>query len=305
MVSYPTAFKTRILNLFGQDGGSWLKALPGLRDSLLERWCLENPSPVSQLSYNYLEYAHSPEYGPVVLKIGFPNRELFTEIQALGVYQGRGGAVRLLDHDLDQGALLLERIQPGGNLTSVSDEEEATRIAARAMLDLRRPVPSGDGFPSMGDWCQGFNRYQHQYRNRSGPVEERLINRAAGLTQELLETPADQFFLHGDLHHGNLLFREDGSWIVIDPKGVTGDFACEVAPYLFNPVPDLIHWPNLPGVLDRRLRILEEVTGQDRHRLEAWSFCRSVLSAIWIVEDSDNYLPYWTEISEIFGRLVK
>ena len=305
MVSYPTAFKTHILKLYGQDGGNWLKALPGLRNSLLERWVLEDTSPINQLSYNYLEYAHSPEYGPVVLKIGFPNRELFTEIQALEVYQGLGGAVRLLDCDLDRGALLLERVNPGYNLTSVSDEVEATRVAAQAMLDLRRPAPNKDFFPSMGDWCDGFNRYQHQYSDGSGPLKENLINRAAGLARELLETPADQVLLHGDLHHGNLLYREDGCWIVIDPKGVTGDFASEIAPYLFNPVPDLIHWPNLPKLLDRRLSILEEVTGLDRHRLEAWSFCRSVLSAIWTVEDGDNYLPYWAEISEIFSRLIK
>lgn len=305
MVSIPKAFKARILKLYSQDGGNWLNALPGLRDTLLEYWNLENTSPVSQLSYNYLEYAHSPEYGPVVVKIGFPNRELCTEIQALQVYQGLGGAVRLLDSDLDRGALLLERINPGYNLTSVSNDEEATRIAAQAMVDLRQPAPNQDFFPSMGDWCDGFNRYQHQYSDGSGPLKESLVNRAAGLARDLLETPANQVLLHGDLHHGNLLYREDGSWIVIDPKGVTGDFASEVGPYLFNPVPDLIHSTNLPGVLNRRLRILEEVTSVDRQRLEAWSFCRSVLSAIWTVEDGDNYLPYWVEISEIFGRLVK
>lgn len=92
---------------------------------------------------------------------------------------------------------------------------------------------------------------------------------------------------------------------MIDPKGVTGDFASEIAPYLFNPVPDLIRWTNLPGVLDRRLSIMEEVTGLDRHRLEAWSFCRSVLSAIWTIEDGDNYPSYWAEISEVFSRLIK
>jgi len=301
--SLPTAFRTRIVNLYGQEGNLWLEYFPRLRQSLRERWNLQDPQPCTQLSYNYLEFARSPEFGPVVLKIGFPNPELDTEIQVLTLYKGLEAGVQLLDHNPDQGAMLLERIIPGQNLTSIPDDEEATRIAAKSMLKLRQPAPQSGTFPSMGDWCQGFSRYQSTFQKGSGPIPAHLINRTSRLAEELVRETLQPELLHGDLHHGNLLSREDGSWSVIDPKGVTGDFAAEVGPYLFNPIPDLIQRPDLVNLLDRRLRIFEEMIGLDRHDLIAWSLVRIMLAAIWTVEENTEEPDYFVKIAEILGKL--
>lgn len=301
----PKQFKIRIQNLYGEDGNKWLINLPTLRASLLERWSLQNSQPVGRLSYNYLESAHSPEYGPVILKIGYPNPELVTEIKALNYYQGSEVAVSLLDWDMEHGALLLERILPGQNLTSLSDDQEATRIAAHSAHALRQPHPGNHDFPTIEKWCQGFHRYQSNFKEGGGPLPKTLFSNANDLVWELLESSEEQCFLHGDLHHNNLLLREDNSWIVIDPKGVTGEFACEVGPYLYNPVPDLLLQPNLRQILDHRLQILEETTGVDKKRLAAWSYCRAVLSAIWSVEEGDFHLDYGIEIAEMIRNLIK
>lgn len=291
--------------LYGQKGADWLKALPDLRRSLRERWALENPEPLSQLFYNYLEYAQSPNYGPVVLKIGVLNRELMTEIQALNLYQGGGRAVQLLDYDLDLGALLLERIIPGQDLTSIPDDEEATRIAARSMLALRQPAPEKGDFPSLEEWCQGFARYQDKFQDQSGPLPQEIISRAAALAEDLLASTTQADLLHGDLHHGNLLYREDGSWVVIDPKGVRGDFSAEIGPYIFNPFPGLYQRENLDQVVERRLRIMAEMTGLDLKRLIAWSFCRTVLAAVWSVEDGNLHLDPNIKIIHILEMLAR
>jgi streptomycin 6-kinase len=269
-------FKTRIRNLFGSEGNAWLTNLPSLRESLLEKWSLIETQPVSQLSYNYLEYALSPIHGPVVLKIGFPNPELTTEINALKIYCGLEGAVRLLECDIDQGALLLERIRPGHNLASLSDDQKATRIAAESMIAIRQSDLDRKEFPTMEKWCLGFSRYSESFEGEGGPLPAVLYRKASGLVGELLSSPEDHYLLHGDLHHGNLLSREDGRWIAIDPKGVIGEFAFEMGPYLFNPYPEFIHQPNLEDLTIRRLRILEDITGLDFHRMTAWSFCRGV-----------------------------
>jgi len=263
------------------------------------------PRPISKLSYNYLEFAHSPIHGPVVLKIGFPNPEISTEIKALAYFHDQRGSVRLLDWDLDQGALLLERILPGRDLTTIADDQEATRIAAQSMVSLRASPPGSDDFPTMEQWCEGFIRYQTSFNASSGLIPYPLFDLAAGLARELLQSPQEQYFLHGDLHHSNLLCREDGSWVAIDPKGVIGEFACEAGPYLFNPVPDLLLSPNLEGVLMRRLEILAAVTGLDKDRLAAWSFCRGVLAAIWSAEEGAQDLAYWVKISQAARVLVK
>jgi hypothetical protein len=66
-----------------------------------------------------------------VLKIGFPHRESAHEADALAHYGGRG-AIRLLDHDPDRGALLLERCEPGTTLLEGTDEVGSLPIAARS-----------------------------------------------------------------------------------------------------------------------------------------------------------------------------
>jgi streptomycin 6-kinase len=272
---------------------------------MLERWNLERSNPLDQLSYNYLEYAHSPVHGPVVLKIGFPSPELFTEIKALNLYRKTTGVVKLLDWDQENGGLLLERILPGHNLTSLKDDRKATRIAAKAMLNLRKPAPNTNDFPTIKTWCQGFTRYHDAFGHGDGPLPFELFKTAKGLINELLDSSEDQFLLHGDLHHSNLLYKEDGSWVVIDPKGVVGEFASEVGPYLFNPIPDLIKQPGLEKILSNRLDILAEITLLDRQRLASWSFCRAVLAAIWSVEERESDLSYWVEIAKHLGRMIK
>ncbi len=305
MVPLPAMFRTRIRNLFGLEGNEWLKALPALRESLLDRWSLSETQPIGQLTYNYLEYASSPIHGSVVLKIGFPNPELVTEIKTLQAYQGLKGVVKLLNFDINQGALLLERINPGRNLTSEVDDQKAAQIAAQTMGALRQPEPEGREFPTMEEWCQGFSRYRESYGEKEGPLPEAILRKGLGLVKELLETPEERYLLHGDLHHYNILSREDGSWVVIDPKGVIGELAFEVGPFLGNPIPDLIRQPNLVEILRSRLRIFEEITGLDLHRLTAWSFCRTLLSAIWTIEEGDDHLNYWVEITQKIGQLVK
>lgn len=299
----PEAFRTRICNLYGQEGEKWLRGFPALRQELRTYWALQDAQPTPLISYNYLEYARSLEHGPVILKIGYPNPELDAEIAALSLYQDSGAAVRLLDQDRDLGALLLERIIPGKNLTSLPDDQAGTRIAASCMLKLRQPGLEQGTFPSLRDWCQAFSRYQHTYQSDSGPIPGQLISQASVLAEELLETPHQQELLHGDLHHGNLLSREDGSWVVIDPKGVWGDFAAEIGPYLFNPIPDLLQLPDLEQVIKRRLSILAEMTGLDRQHLTAWSLCRTVLAAIWTVEEGTEDAGYFLPIAEILARM--
>lgn len=302
--SLPEVFQTHILNLYGQEGRTWLKHLPRLRESLRKQWSLKNTQPVDQLSYNYLEYALSPKHGPVVLKIGFPNWELETEIQSLTLYRGREGAVQLLEVAQDQGAFLLERVVPGHDLTAISDDEKATRIAASSMLKLRLPAPDKGDFPSLGDWFQAFSRYRQAFPGPTGPLPAQVIAKASRLVQELLTKTENDSLLHGDFHHGNLLYRNDGSWVMIDPKGVRGDFAAEIGPYLFNPFPDLYQRANLEMVLDRRLRIFAEMTGLDFKRLAAWSFCRTVLAAAWSIEEGDDQIDPNLRIINILGQMV-
>ncbi|HDN04836.1 MAG TPA: hypothetical protein ENF27_02745 [Chloroflexi bacterium] len=295
------AFEDRIIAVHGQTGQKWLNSLPELQEKLVQRWSMSNIQPIQDLSYNYLAFASIPKYGSVVLKLGVPHQELETEIQALQEFNGNG-IVRLLKADSSQGALLLERILPGDNLLSIQDDHESTRIAARLMAKIWKPAPSKFAFPSAGDWCQGFQGYLENNPD-NGPLPADLVNDAANLAKELLSTSQNKLLLHGDLHHMNILLGENENWVAIDPKGVVGEAAFEVGALMLNPVPNLVHWPDLEEVQEHRLTILAEELRIEQEQLASWSFVRAVLSAVWSLGDGQDW-NYGINVAEVLRELI-
>ena len=300
MKTLPPPFSNRIQAVFGDQGRSWLEEFPALRADFRQRWMLQDPQPIPSLSYNYLETALTASGQPVVLKLGVPNRELDNEIRALQFYAG-GSAARLLEADPKRGALLLERIIPGTDLGALETDQQAARIAGQLMTRLWKPAPPGIDLPSAGDWCRGFERYRERYQVADGPLPVRMVADAGSLAAELLADGRQDLLLHGDLHHGNILLREDQSWAAIDPKGVLGEPSFEVGPFLYNPIPEFLARPHPERLLESRLADLVETTGLDRKRMAAWSFCRAVLSAVWSLEDNQPSPSYAVR----FARLLQ
>lgn len=282
-------FARHMVELYGEKGEEWLRALPGLLQQLAERWSLTLLPPFPELSYNYaapaLRHGANGSGEEVVLKVGVPNRELTTEIAALNQYGGRG-CVRLLEADQELGAMLLERLQPGTMLTSIEDDEEATRISAEVMLQLWRPAPCCHAFPTVADWAAGLKKLR-PFFGGTGPFPPRLLEMAESFFADLLSTTAEPVLLHGDLHHYNILRAQRAPWLAIDPKGLVGDPGFEVYALMHNPA-GLSQHSNLTALYARRLAILSEALGQDRQRLLRWSLAGMILSAWWSYEDGDE-----------------
>ncbi len=162
--------------------------------------------------------------------------------------------------------------------------------------------PEENIFPTMDRWCRGFARYRTRYPGTRGPLPADQVKRAERITAELLQSKEDAYLLHGDLHHMNILLAEGGKWTCIDPKGVIGEACFEVGPLLSNPLPGLLQQPDLEALLSRRLNILAETLTLESARMAAWSYVRSVLSAIWSVEDGEESWSYWITLAEYLGR---
>lgn len=276
-------FQRRIIDVYGEEGRHWLDALPQTIDACSRRWRLRLEPPF-HLSYNYAAPALRDDGTAVVLKIGVPGVENASEIAALRHFAGIG-SVLLLDADPANGAMLLERADPGeplmegyGALTIT--DPEATLIAAGVMRALWKSTPAGHAFPTAGDWAAQLLAATPE---AAGPLPPRLVTEAQRLYVDLLASSAPPVLLHGDLHHGNILRHGEG-WIAIDPKGVIGEPAYECGPLLFNPLPEVASWPDLPRVLGRRVDILADALGFERERIIGWGIARAVLSAVWSYE---------------------
>lgn len=334
----PPEFIQTIKNTFGEDGKRWLESLPGLLDEASRRWGLTDIQPVSNLSYNFVAFAClsasagaagtgersrwssgralSPRgkaayrdqaqlkrAGEVVLKLGVPNRELTSEIAALRFYNGHG-ACQLLDADPEKGMLLLERLQPGHMLSTLEDDEQATRIAGDVMSQLWRPIPeNNDSFIKLKDWFDGFKRLRRRYNGGTGPLPEKLVETAEALSSDLLSENKDITLLHGDFHHYNVLESERG-WLAIDPKGVIGSKGYEVGPLLTNPYERFLSGINPRAQTEKRIAILCEMLNMERERIRSWAICHTVLSAWWSVEDGEDWM-YAIRCAEIFTMAQK
>jgi streptomycin 6-kinase len=299
-MNLPTHFVKTVTSTF-TGGAEWLENLPNLLAECEQRWDLAIRPSHFTLSYNYVAPATLADGSEIVLKVGVPNRELRTEIAALRLYDGRG-CVRLLDADPDQGILLLERLNRGEMLTIVTNDDEATRIAALAMQTLWRPLPAEHSFPSVADWAGGLAKLRQEFGGGTGPFDEGLVETAESLFTDLLASSDTPVLLHGDLHHYNILSAGD-DWTVIDPKGVAGEPAYEVGALLRNPF-TLYDEPEIKRITARGLDILAETLDMDRERLRQWSLAQAVLSAWWSYEDGGDPAD-WEPAMRLAGVLAE
>lgn len=285
--------------LHGEAGVAWVNHLPALTQDLGQRWSLKAGRPFPNLSYNWVVPALREDGAPAVLKLSFPRDEGFrTEAAALAAFGGRG-ICRLLELDLDRGAMLLERLRPGRPLTDIGDDEEATSAAAGVMKKLWRPAPQDHAFPTVSGWSRGFERLRRRFDGGTGPMPGKLVGEAEALFAELLGSAGDPFLLHGDLHQENILSAGREPWLAIDPKGVVGEAAYDTAALLHNPV-GALDAPDPGGLLARRLDVLSRELRLDRARVRAWGLAQAVLAAYWGFEDGGRV---WDE-ALAFARLL-
>jgi streptomycin 6-kinase len=291
-------FRRRIIS-FGEDGRRWLEELPLLLQRCEVRWRLQVGPPVADLSYNYVAPAHMADGRQIMLKLGVPRAELNREIMALRTYGGRG-SVRLVDADAGDGVLLLEKLSPGNMLSEFGRENdaEATRIAARVMKRLWRPVPVDHQFKTIGQWAMGFKRLRDRFQGETGPFHPDLVAEAEAIFRRHLASGEAAVLLHGDLHHYNILAAEREPWLAIDPKGIVGDPAYDAGALLRNPIYSIYEWPDLAAVQSRRLDILAEELDFERRRLQDWAVAQVVLSAWWSFEEEGRTGEEWIKLAE-------
>jgi len=179
----PATFGDKVVRVFGSRSQAWLRELPALLAECVGRWNLSSCEVAADLSVNYVGFAQSPEFGPVVLKAGPPHLELYTGMDALRAYEGRH-ACRLHAFDKERGVLLMERLLPGNRLKDESSAE--LRIAVGAELAAGLPVALSEPhwFPRFeSQMHKAFRRARRE--NRAGPEFLATLERAEVLYENL------------------------------------------------------------------------------------------------------------------------
>jgi len=231
------------------EGAAWLDRLPRLIAECAEQWGLELEPPFERGNVAYCAPA-----GDAVLKINFPEWETDQEADALAHWGGQGAA-RLLARDDERGAVLMERLRPGGSLWELP-EEEAIEIAAAVLEQLwSKPASPDAPFTTLSEAVERWTA---------------LDDGTRALLRELAATQGEPVVLHQDFQGSNVLCSQRG-WLAIDPKPLVGEREFALAPVVR--AFELGH--SRRAVLSRLDRLSSEL-GLDRERARGWTIAQTL-----------------------------
>jgi streptomycin 6-kinase len=229
---------------------------------------------------------------PVILKLGPDIDGLKREANALKVFEGCG-VVKVLA--ADDGMLLLERSIPGVSLKSwfPAKDNDAIHITCDSLKRLHQaPIPQVHLFPHIKNWLAALDK--------DWKIPVNYLKKARQLRDSLLQTSAKEVLLHGDLHHDNLL-QNGADWIVIDPKGVIGEPAYEVAAFIRNPIPELLELETALKIIHNRIIHFAQILALPKQRILDWCYVQAVLSWVWALEDNCDQ-TYFKQLTVFFER---
>lgn len=153
-------------------------------------------------------------------------------------------------------------------------------------------IPKVGHFPHIKDWLNGLDK--------NWDIPTNYLNKARQLRDDLLATSATPVLLHGDLHHDNIL-QNGADWVVIDPKGVIGEPAYEVAAFIRNPIPELLALEDVVNIISNRITLFSTILELPRQRILEWCFVEAVLSWAWALEDGCKESCF-KQLTQIFDK---
>jgi streptomycin 6-kinase len=262
---------------FLSDGeGEWLDALPSIVSDLARRWSLTIGAPLSGGTEALVVLATTSDGSDAVLKVGPASHrgQLLGEATVLALADGDGCA-RLLRHDEERAALLLERLGASMHALDVPIAERHDQLCDAAMR-LWRPIDPSLGFPSGADkarWLMAF--IPRLWEETGRPCSKRAVLAAVecAARREAAHDDDRAVLCHGDVHQLNALQAEDGSFKLIDPDGVRAEPEYDLGVIVrCDPGEDDLH---------RRTDRLADRTGCDRDAIWEWGVAHRLSSALY------------------------
>lgn len=246
----------------------WHQRLPELVRACADGWKLRVGAPYPAGADGVVYRVERADGTPAVLKLALPHRESAQEADALECWDG-DGAVRLLAHDDERSAMLLERLEPG---TRLSEAHAADPMAVFAALLPRLWIPVGAPFRALADEAAWWVSYLPRHWEEFGrPFERRLLDAALELLSELPGSQGEAVLVNQDLQGENVLAAHRGPWLVIDPKPLRGEREFSLAPIVRGS--EFGHTrPAVVGRLDR----LSADLGLDRERARGWTIAQTI-----------------------------
>ncbi|MFI9027272.1 aminoglycoside phosphotransferase family protein [Streptomyces sp. NPDC053560] len=291
MATAPIEPPRRLVRAIGDDPASparaWLDSLPDRVAERLAAWELT------------LERVHEPggrasllvlvtqqDGTPAALKFPLPGRPgAEAEAAALARWDG-WGAARLLQADLDSGALLIERLRGGVSLRSLP-EAKALLEAAGTVRRLWVPPTEGHPFETLAARTDAAVDLLRE-RGAAVPSAAPLVDEAAELRRALPADASEEVLLHGAFRQGKVLAGHRTPWLAVGPRPVLGERAYDLVGLVLDRMEDLAAGTGAAAAARRRVTKLADSLDVDRDRLRGWTLIGAVEAGLRAATTDDR-----------------
>lgn len=225
-----TNYKNNIEMMFGDIGKEWLQTIPDKIEKYVKMFNLKNIKLLNELTYNVLIFGESNEFGIVVLKIEIPFKELtIRESTALKLNAGKG-ACKCYYSNVDDGVILIERLQPGRTLNTIENLEDRIKIFNEVSEKFNIQVGQDTGLPTYREILDRSINLSTEQEQKFSPVNN-LLKVANSVYNDLHSNNESNYLLHSDLFCDNILETDEG-WKAIDPHGFIGEKILDTAIFM-------------------------------------------------------------------------
>jgi streptomycin 6-kinase len=272
----------------GPRGEEWLAGLPGLVDDLARRWSITIGPPLSGGTASYVARARTADGQDAVLKLAVPEHDFGGQVRTLGDAGGHG-YVRLLAHDVDQHAMLMEALGQPLEEVDVCPEEKIATLCTTLRQAWQVPRPPGLTVDPAEEKARGLAELVGTLWERLGhPCSERVV--AQALTYA--ERRAAAFDLdrsvvvHGDPHPGNTLRvltprpGAESGFVFVDPDGFLADPTYDLGVVLRDWCRQLLAG-DAPALAHHYCALLAGHTGLDETAIWEWGFLERVSTGLY------------------------
>ncbi len=288
--SLPGSFIERMTRTYGSAGAQWCAALPHHLGRLAVQWDLVLGDPFP-LTMNYVCRAmHRTQRKPLVLKTGFPAEEFAAELAMYDQYRGRTG-VQCIAIDHAQYAVVLEHVNPGTRLddAGMSDQQQA-HVVAGLIRDSVFPHDRAVDIPSIDTIVNDIRPHARMIcAQRPELFSIEHIERACHIMT--MSTRRTTWYpLHGDLHAGNVLLR-DQRYVHIDPQGLIGPMVYECTPFIRDRHKRVAYTQESNEQTGALQQVFADALDVPVLLVAQWCYATAVCSAWWSFQSTQSIEP--------------
>lgn len=253
---------------------------------LRERWAIATAVAIADTRSSLVYRVERDDAPAAIVKILKPDG--MNELPGMAFLEWRegNGAIRLLDRD--QNACLIE--DAGGLLLRDFQRQFGDYKATDVILDVLHKLHAGSASPPAVELIplrKHFTSLFAKAGRQIDPAFAEILRWTATLAEDILGNQTDVKPLHGDLHHDNIIGGGARGWLAIDPQGLIGDPAYDVANVFGNPLGAPGDILDLSRIATLTARFSEAISCSETKILH-YAAAHAGLSICWSMENKQS-----------------